>query len=311
MSEEIKRLQFGLLKASNIILNSHRKEEFNKVIKIIGEAARLDHVYICKHHKDDEPEEIYFSILLEWFYDSDQIKNDTTQSQKISYSRFSLLKLYENLSTGNTQKFILSNLSEDLKRCFIDKRIKSIIFVPMMVKGEYWGFLGFEEFKYDRKWTDEEIKIFAEFAKLLSNSLEKRNGDKSFYIEKYNQTLKLVNEESILSIFEEEKPGADFFIDLFDILLKDIPSVSMEIETAVKNKDSENLKFYSHKLGGTLIILGAKSALDISIQLEDFARGKIIDEKTRKFNTKLQEDLNQIIIEIKALREKYLNLFEN
>lgn len=307
MSEEIKRLQFGLLKATNIILNSFSEEEFNKVLKIIGEATQLDRIYICEHQKDEVKEEIYFSILNEWTSDPDQIKNKLRESKKISYSRFSLLKLYENLSEGNPLQFILSNLSNELKKCFLDKRIKSMIFIPVIVKGKYWGFLGLEEFKYDRKWTNEEIKIFFELAKVFADSIENRNDLKSFNAENKSQTLKLVDADSILSLFEEEKPGVDFFIDLFDILLRDIPSVGREIETAVKDKEYENLKFYSHKLGGSLIILGAKSTLDISNQLEDFAREKIIDEKVQKLNAKLQEDLEQILFEVKVLKENYIN----
>ena len=305
MSEGIKRLQFGLLKATNVILNSFSEEEFNKVLKIIGEAAQLDRVYFCEHHKDEATSEVYFSILYEWTDDAKDIQKKESESKKISYSKFSLLKLYENLSQGKTLKFIINNLEGDLKSCFTDRRIKSIIFIPVMIKSKYRGFLGFEEFKSDRKWTDEEIKIFSELAKVFAMSIESRNDDKSFYSKKKSQILKLVDAESILSLFEEEKPGADFFIDLFDILLKDIPAVSSEIEIAVKNNDYENLKFYSHKLGGSLIILGATSTLEICNQLENSAREKIINKKVLKLNIKLQEDLNQILIEIAALREKY------
>ncbi|MEJ2103775.1 MAG: Hpt domain-containing protein [Ignavibacteriaceae bacterium] len=305
MREEIKSLQFGLLKATNVIRDSFTKEEFNEALKIIGEAAQLGRVYVCENHKNKATEEIYFKIIFEWTADLNKINVEAIDSKKILYSQFSLLKLYENLSQGNPLKFILNNLPGDLKSCFNDKRVKSIIFIPVMVKNTYWGFFGFEEFKLDRNWTDEEVKIFSELAIVFADSIENRDDLKSFNTEKKNQTIKLVDAQSIISLFEEEKPGVDFFIDLFDILLKDIPSVSIEIETAVKNHDFENLKFYSHKLGGTLIVLGAKSTLDTCNRLENIAREKIIDEKVQNLYAVLQKDLNQILNEIKILRGNY------
>jgi PAS domain S-box-containing protein len=54
--------------------------------------------------------------------------------------------------------------------------VKSLLVVPMAVRGRLVGFLGFERLEVEKSWADEEIVVLTIFGEILANALEhKRN----------------------------------------------------------------------------------------------------------------------------------------
>ena len=79
-----------------------------------------------------------------------------------------------------------------------------------------------------------------------------------------------------------------------------------EIEIAIEQKDSTALKYHTHKLGGSLLNLGAESIVEICHKIEHAAKENIIDDNVISLNSLLQENIKRLVAEIISLREKYL-----
>jgi len=306
LSRDSKRLRFGLLKSTNALLNSASLEEgFNRVLKILGETTKVSRVYVYQHQVEENTREMYISLLYEWASEPAELQIDSS-FKKISYSRFSLLKFYENFSKGQVLKFVIKDLPAELKNGFLDEKIKSTILIPIMVDKKYWGFIGFDEINNDRVWSEEEEAVLVKMASNLALSITK--GDKKKFNEvNSGQKIKLINEQNILSFFADDKPGSDFFIELLDVYLKDLPSICKEIDRAISDEDYIHLKSYLHKLGGSLLNLGAKNVSEISNQLDQAAKENFKNKKVVELNMELQENIKKIIAEIKLLRKKYIN----
>ncbi|MGB8320968.1 MAG: response regulator [Ignavibacteriaceae bacterium] len=158
--EKKDRLLYGMAEATKSLISTRDiKESFTSALEILGKSANVDRVYIYKHKIKPDTEEMYLSLLYEWAKkDSDsQMQNEALQ--RLSYSRFEILNFYENFSKGNSLKFIIKKLPKDVKKVFIDVNIKSIILVPIMVDEQYWGFIGFDECKFDRRWENDEESL--------------------------------------------------------------------------------------------------------------------------------------------------------
>ena len=158
--EKKDRLLYGMAEATKYLISTRDiTESFTSALEILGKSANVDRVYIYKHKIKPDTEEMYLSLLYEWANrDSDsQMQNEALQ--RLSYSRFEILNFYENFSKGNSLKFIIQKLPKDVKKVFIDVNIKSIILVPIMVDEQYWGFIGFDECKYDRQWENDEESL--------------------------------------------------------------------------------------------------------------------------------------------------------
>ena len=120
---------------------------------------------------------------------------------------------------------------------------------------------------------------------------------------------KIIKEGSITFI-HEVKTSADinFLVDLFEIYMRDLPTLVTKIDEAIKNNDFSNLIFYTHKLKGSALTLGVESIAKFCVELETAASNKILDEKVQNLNTSLHEHINKIVGELKKLKEKYSNI---
>ncbi|WP_304129753.1 ATP-binding protein [Ignavibacterium album] len=173
--EKKSRLLQGISKAiAALIAAQNETEGFNSALRILGEFASVDRVYLFRHFEDEFTGEKYFSLSYEWTSSGvvPQIKDPAFR--RISYSRFSALQLYELLSKGQSLSFIIKKLSKEERKAFIDSSIKSIILVPILIEDHYWGFIGFDDCHSDRLWTSDEESILSTMAAVLG-AVIKRN----------------------------------------------------------------------------------------------------------------------------------------
>lgn len=173
--EKKSSLLHGITRAIEALIGAKNQDEgFNLALQILGEAASVDRVYLFQHHEDEITEEKYFSLNYEWTAANIIPQLNDPAFKRISYSRFSALQLYEQLSEGNTLSFLTKNLSKDERRLFIDSTIKSIILVPILIDSNYWGFIGFDDCHSDRFWSSDEESILSTMAAVLG-AVIKRN----------------------------------------------------------------------------------------------------------------------------------------
>ncbi len=177
----------GIAEAAKTIISSIDIESgFTAALQILGIAAEVDRVYIYKHQDNKETGEMFVSILYEWAAESRESQLSNQELQKLSYSRFSSIDLFENLSSGKTLKFLIKNLPKNTRQIFIDVNIQSIILVPITIDGEYWGFIGFDDCHSSRIWTDNDESILITMASIIG-SIIKRNIVKDELIKKNDE----------------------------------------------------------------------------------------------------------------------------
>ena len=191
------RLLQGIAKATNaLIIDSAYIDGFNIALEILGEAAEADRVYIYKHMEDDDTGELYFTPVFEWTAEGIYSQLEDNMFGKLSYSRFASLKFYEAFSNGETLKFIIKNLPKEYQDVFIDRNIRSIILVPILIEGAYWGFIGFDECHSDRIWSSDEESILSAMAATIGEVLKKN---------KFREELIRKNAELDIAVREAEK----------------------------------------------------------------------------------------------------------
>ncbi len=170
------RLLQGIAEATKTLISiNDAGTGFNAALSILGSAAEADRVYIFRHKEMEETGEQYMSILYEWTSEGTESQKNNPALFRLSYSRFQSLNFYEYFSEGKTLKFLIKNLPEHEKEVFVDSNIKSLILVPIMIDGIYWGFIGFDECKTDRVWTDNEESLLITMASTLGAVIKRNN----------------------------------------------------------------------------------------------------------------------------------------
>ncbi len=166
----------GISEAVRTLISEHDSEKgFNKALSILGKAAEVDRVYIYQHQEDVETEEMYVIPLYEWVTGKSELQLETLSIKKLSYGRFESLRLYDNLSRGNTIKFLIKDLPSESRDSFLDQNIKSIIIVPIFVNEKYWGFIGFDECTTDRIWSTSIESLLMTMAASLGSVINNNN----------------------------------------------------------------------------------------------------------------------------------------
>lgn len=175
LARKDKLLQGIAFATKNLIQEQNVDEAFNSALKILGEAAEVDRVYIYKHELIEDTGEMYVRILYEWASDNIEAQINNPMLKSLSYSRFASLNFYENFTIGKTLKFLIENLTPEEQNVFIDSKIKSIILVPVLIDGKYWGFIGFDDCRTKREWTDNEEALLIAMAGTVGAVIKRNN----------------------------------------------------------------------------------------------------------------------------------------
>jgi PAS domain S-box-containing protein len=191
------RLLVGISEATRSLISTLDYESgYLEALEILGKSADVDRVYIYEHKNDLDTGEMYFSIRYEWVSDSSISQLNNKSLQALSYNQFKPLDFYEFFTNGLTLKYVIKDLRKDVQKVFIDKNIKSIILVPILVDDQYWGFIGFDECHSDRIWTDSEESLLITMASTLGAVIKR---------DKFKEELLKKNKELDEAVIKAEK----------------------------------------------------------------------------------------------------------
>jgi len=168
---------------SDIALTVVNKETFenqiNSVLKIIGEYFQVSRTYIFIDNDDGTQT----SNTFEWC--NHNIIPQIDNLQNISYQNIPFWK--ELLKSD--EKILFENIKElpnEIYEILQTQGILSILVYPLYIKGKIKGFIGFDECKKYRKWTEIETDILKTVSGLISSVYERFFTQKELYTDKNN-----------------------------------------------------------------------------------------------------------------------------
>lgn len=168
-------LLHGIAEATKSLISANDPVNgFNSALQILGHSVEVDRTYIYKHAVDEASNEMFIKLLYEWTRDNIEAQINNPILQKLPYSRFSSLNFYNHFKEGKTLKFVIKDLPDKDQKVFIDRNIRSIILVPILIDDIYWGFVGFDDCTKDREWITSEESLLITMASSLG-SVIKRN----------------------------------------------------------------------------------------------------------------------------------------
>ncbi len=173
---EIKeRLLIAIANSTDELLkNSDYYKAAEIIFNLLGTVTDVDRVYLFenKFDMDGNPLNI-FSQKIEWCSEFAKPQIDNIELQDIPY--LTLADCSEPMSGGNAYSAIVSQLPEgNFKSHLLPQKIKSLLVFPLFVENKFWGFVGFDECKYERVWSTDEFSILQTFAGSFSYAIERK-----------------------------------------------------------------------------------------------------------------------------------------
>lgn len=186
----MRNILLGITKANNHLLkNTSINEALNLCIAEIGKSQNIDRCYIFKNETEDNELKIYYNY--EWCNDGVVSYLGSPDLNGISYEAIpgiynTLIKdvpLYGLVKESDNEFFVQAMEMQG---------IKSYLFTPIFSDNEFWGWIGYDDCKTEKKWFDEEVYALHTVAKNIGIRLnqEQTNTKLALHLEHFDFYLK-------------------------------------------------------------------------------------------------------------------------
>jgi PAS domain S-box-containing protein len=144
----------------------------NEVLMKIGAHAGVSRVYIFEDSADGS----ICNNTFEWC--NSGISPQIEELQGVPYEIIpSWKEFFEKDGLVFSQD--IKELPEDVRVILEPQEVKSIIVFPLFVKGEYFGFIGFDECVRHKVWSKTELELLRSFSGMIANAFERMRSEKS------------------------------------------------------------------------------------------------------------------------------------
>lgn len=160
------------LSIKELITNQYYLDAIERCFQLIGEATMVDRVYLFVNDYDDRGNG-FTSQRLEWNSGGGKPQIDNPDLQNIPFEDVG--SFMKRLLKGDAFVSVVNQMKpEDRTRELLEAQdIRSLIVLPVFVRSKFWGFLGFDECKYDRIWSESEFSTLKAFAHAVEKSVER------------------------------------------------------------------------------------------------------------------------------------------
>jgi PAS domain S-box-containing protein len=229
---------YGAVADGSIILSGSADflDALNKVFRLIGEATGVDRIYFFENHADPSTGDMLSSQKIEWARDRVEAFIDSPELQNLPFAMYG--DFLNPLFDGKPVTLVVEQLDDGpLKELLGAQDIKTLLALPVNIKGEMHGFIGFDDCTKVKLWSADEISSLQIIASHLSNLVEKEQVRLQL-AKTYRQArigtwrMDLLNDtfywspitREIFELKEHEEPDRDMAYSMFvnDADLKDV-----------------------------------------------------------------------------------------
>lgn len=243
------------------------QQSVRKVLEDIGKVTQSSRVYIFQNFKDEEGKP-YTSQIDEWVEDNIHPEIDNPELVKIYFDMPEVKRWVEVMPGGGYIHGNIKDLPEGPEKELLQSQdIVSLLSMPIFVENEWWGFIGLDDCKRERFWSESEIKAMETLAGNLGAAiyrkqveaqlidlnagLEQRVADRTQALEKEVANRKLAqiklkdSEEKYRLIYENANNGIILVID--DRIIMINPEVVNIFEMKPQQMIGNSLRDFVHQ----------------------------------------------------------------
>lgn len=159
---------------SNLLIHKDKSKIFDSSIEQIGKVLKVDRLY----YFENDIKTNLISQRFEWVSETDLAEIDNPDLQNFPHDLFS--DFMEIILRKKAYNSLTKNIPEgNFKKILVEQDIVSILIIPLFDKDTFLGFIGFDDCKKERIWTDEEISILLTLSHNISSTIIRINNEKA------------------------------------------------------------------------------------------------------------------------------------
>ncbi|MCK9566446.1 MAG: PAS domain S-box protein [Methanothrix sp.] len=166
----------GLSVATSILLTETDLDyAINQTLELLGETTGADRIHIFKNQESEEGEH-FTGLLYSWSQDAALSMKEDPDLQHLSYNPI-LSRWYDLLSEGHLIKGLVRTFPDGERVLMESKNTKSLMVVPIMMKGRFWGFIVFDDCHSERTWSGVEVSILMAAAASIGGAIARKHSE--------------------------------------------------------------------------------------------------------------------------------------
>lgn len=271
--------------------------KLQEFIDLVGQSSKASRAYVFAYHCN-EAGQILASQLVEWCAEgiTPQIDNPRLQNLPMETLAPNILSAH---CRGQTFCGLVRDLSGVEREILAQQDIRSILFLPIMVQGQCWGGLGFDDCSEDRVWQEWEIAYLQTAVNSLASSIQREQAevfyenlfdhstDAIFLVESTDFTIIDANQRA-MELFE-----ADSIADLIGIHSKLLHCGSKSAEPLI-DQNNWYCEIEYHTLKGNTF-WGAVAGKKVTIAGGDYLLLRIADISDRKRSEQVLKEQKEFL----------------
>lgn len=318
------KLLRGAAEAMNCLLtNMDFQAAISEALGKLGVAADMDRVYLFENHSEPGSGRILMSQRSEWVSTTVSSQIDNPALQNVPYADacprwYELLS--QNLPVHGTVRDFPANERETLEK----QGIRSLLVVPIMIRGEFWGFLGFDACQNEREWRDEEEAILLAVAGSIGDAIARKHAEEELRVQREAKILAEAASEAksefLTNMSHELRTPLNGILGYTQILKADV-TLSDQQRNAIEiiHRSGEHLLLMINEI----LDLSKIESREMSLEPGDFRLSDLLtmlvdimriraEQKGIEFVAQIDESLPVIVYgDEKRLRQILLNLLSN
>lgn len=173
----------AVAQTAQLLLKSRNwRTQINDILRLLGEAAGASHVYLFENHRGDDGT-MLSSQKYEWVAAGMHSELDNPAYQNTLLVPISGIEdWFNSLSAGKYFYGSAIQYPDYWEKNFEQKGLKTLLDVPMIVNGEWWGIIGFDDFVNDLPWTQAETNALWAAAGNICTAIERQLKDEELRI---------------------------------------------------------------------------------------------------------------------------------
>lgn len=192
-----KRLKYeqAISKCSALLLKSMdpSSEVLNKSLEVLREVTDTDRVYIYKNIEEEG--KLYLDLISEVTGESAQ---DDMLDEGARFSYEEVPWWYKQLSDNKIINRKVNELPSEERKILEDQNVKSVLVIPIIVNGQWYGYIGFADTHDKRSWKESEIGLLKTASDIIS-AYQKRKSIEESLVQQRNYTETIL--DSLPSIY--------------------------------------------------------------------------------------------------------------